>query len=128
MLPFTETKRNINLGGAVSQSSHSAILDRARALRNSRREGKRREDAAMKIQKWLISQREVQTIRADLRAQFDLGPRGGLPEDGGETVRLSQPASKVELLPRFSGFELCHLDTFASVERRRRRETKSMVQ
>jgi hypothetical protein len=103
MLPFTtESKRNINLGGATSQSSHSVILDRARALRNSRRDERRKEDAAIKIQRWLSSQRETQAIRADLRVQFDLGPGGGLPVDGGEAVRRSKHTIGVTLLH-------CHL-------------------
>ncbi|KAF8531258.1 hypothetical protein JB92DRAFT_2852681 [Gautieria morchelliformis] len=77
MLPFTTqesiARRNINLGGATSQSSHAAILDRARLLRNARRDERQKEDAALKIQKWLISQRETHALRADLRARFDLG-------------------------------------------------------
>ncbi|KAF8580133.1 HECT-domain-containing protein [Ramaria rubella] len=81
MLPFTTqesiARRNINLGGTTTQSSQSAILDRARNLRNARRDERKKEDAALKIQKWLISQREMQALRADLRIQFDLGPFHG---------------------------------------------------
>lgn len=76
MLPFGEEssrRRNIDLGGAISQHSHAALLDRARALRNARREDKRREDAAIKIQTWLRSQREIQTVRKSLGDQFDSG-------------------------------------------------------
>ena len=90
MLPFTTqesiAKRNINLGGATSQSSHTAILDRARLLRNARRDERKKEDAALKIQKWLISQRETQSLRTDLRAQFDLGPHDYSSFEVGETV------------------------------------------
>lgn len=92
MLPFTAqeslAKRNINLGGATSQSSHAAILDRARLLRNARRDERNKEDAALKIRNWLISQREAQVIRADLRARFDRGPHGCSSFEEDETVRF----------------------------------------
>ncbi|KIJ54357.1 hypothetical protein M422DRAFT_25280 [Sphaerobolus stellatus SS14] len=76
MLPFgedTTPRRNINLGGTTSQSSHTALLDRARALRNARREEKRREEAVVKIQQWLRSVGLVDALHKDLRVQFDLG-------------------------------------------------------
>ena len=92
MLPFTTqesiAKRNINLGGATSQSSHAAILDRARLLRNARRDERKKEDAALRIQKWLISQREIHALRANLRTQFDLGPHGCSSLEVDETVKF----------------------------------------
>lgn len=92
MLPFTTqesiARRNINLGGATSQSSQAAILDRARLLRNARRDERKRDEAALKIRKWLVSQRKAQALRADLRSQFDLGPNGCSSAEDGETVRF----------------------------------------
>ncbi|KAF8527427.1 HECT-domain-containing protein [Hysterangium stoloniferum] len=79
MLPFesdSTSRRNINLGGASSQSSQAVLLDRARALRNARRDERNKEIAALKIRNWLSSQHGIQIVRAELRVQFDLGPQG----------------------------------------------------
>ncbi|GJJ13246.1 hypothetical protein Clacol_007497 [Clathrus columnatus] len=79
MLPFdegTKAKRNINLGGTKSQFSHADLLGRARALRNSRRDERNREEAAQKIQTWFRSQKEIQNVRNEMKIQFDRGPGG----------------------------------------------------
>lgn len=79
MLPFDEgskAKRNINLGGNKSQSSHGDLLDRARALRSSRRDERNKEEAAKKIQNWIRSQKEIRTVRHELKVAFDHGPDG----------------------------------------------------
>lgn len=79
MLPFNEgpkSKRNINLGGSKSQSSHADLLDRARTLRNSRRDERHREEAAHKIQKWIRSQKQIRIVRNEMKALFDQGPGG----------------------------------------------------
>ena len=75
MLPFGEDnhRRNINLGGSASQSTHAALLDRARALRTARREDKKKEEAALKIQRWVRPQGVLRSLREELKARFDLG-------------------------------------------------------
>lgn len=79
MLPFDEgskAKRNINLGGNKSQSSHGDLLDRARALRSSRRDERNKDEAARKIQNWIRSQKEIRAVRREMKVAFDRGPDG----------------------------------------------------
>jgi hypothetical protein len=92
MLPFesnSTSRRNINLGGATSQSSQAVLLDRARALRNARRDERNKEVAALRIRNWLLSQRSIQTVRAQLRALYDLGPGHDLLMERGELVSVA---------------------------------------
>ncbi|RDB26515.1 hypothetical protein Hypma_005662 [Hypsizygus marmoreus] len=64
-------KRKINLGGASSASSHSAILDQARAQRNERLEQKRRQENALKLQAWWRGLKEARRTRTAMRTAFE---------------------------------------------------------
>lgn len=75
MIPWDDDlkRRKINLGGVSSASSHSTIIDQAKARRLERLDVKRRNDSAIAIQAWWKRTREARAVRRQLQAAFDLG-------------------------------------------------------
>jgi ubiquitin-protein ligase E3 C len=73
MFPVFEDgrKRKINLGGASSASSRSAILDQAQARRNERVEQKKRQDNAVKLQAWWRGLKEGRRVVYEMRKAFE---------------------------------------------------------
>ncbi|KAG6899434.1 hypothetical protein C0993_010309, partial [Termitomyces sp. T159_Od127] len=73
MFPFVgdERKRKINLGGASSAVSNTALLGHARALRTERLEQQRRNENASKVQAWWRGTQEARRARRDMRRMFD---------------------------------------------------------
>lgn len=73
MLPIfgDERRRQINLGGASSASTHTAILDQAKARRNERQEQKRRQENATRIQAWWRGVQDAKTTRIQMRRMFE---------------------------------------------------------
>ncbi|KAJ3735038.1 HECT-domain-containing protein [Lentinula guzmanii] len=74
MLPIFETdrrRRQINLGGASTSTSHTSILDQAKLRREERIEQKRRSDSAVKIQAWWRGTKEHQRVRQELRKNLE---------------------------------------------------------
>ncbi|KAG5638826.1 hypothetical protein H0H81_009799 [Sphagnurus paluster] len=70
--PFgDERKRKINLGGASSALSHTALIDRTRALRNERLEQQRRHESALRVQAWWRGIREARRVRGEMRKAFE---------------------------------------------------------
>lgn len=85
MLPLfgdndTRRRRQINLGGASSAASHTAILGQAKARRQERDEQRRRHDSAVRVQAWWRGIKEVRAARAQMRKAFeaDVGGLTGL--------------------------------------------------
>jgi ubiquitin-protein ligase E3 C len=66
-----DRKRKINLGGASSASSRSAILDQAQVRRNERVEQKRRQDNAVKLQAWWRGLQEGRQMMDEMRKAFE---------------------------------------------------------
>ncbi|EIN13090.1 HECT-domain-containing protein [Punctularia strigosozonata HHB-11173 SS5] len=68
-----DKRRRINLGGTSSATSHTSIIDQAKARRLEREAHKRRTDAAVKVQSlWRgVSTREA--ICKDLKGELDVG-------------------------------------------------------
>ncbi|KAJ4469179.1 hypothetical protein C8R41DRAFT_778168 [Lentinula lateritia] len=86
MLPLFDTdrrRRQINLGGASSSTSHSSILDQAKLRREERIEQKRRTDSAVKVQAWWRGTKEQQRVRLELRRNLEEAL------DKGELLRLN---------------------------------------
>jgi ubiquitin-protein ligase E3 C len=73
MLPVfgDDRKRKINLGGASSASSRSAILDQAQARRNERVEQKKKHENAVKLQAWWRGLRQERMARKQMRKSFE---------------------------------------------------------
>ncbi|KAG6876550.1 hypothetical protein C0992_012473 [Termitomyces sp. T32_za158] len=70
--PFgDERKRKINLGGASSAVSNTALLGQARALRTERLEQQRRNENASKVQAWWRGTQEARRARRELRSVFE---------------------------------------------------------
>jgi len=80
MLPLFGTddrkRRNINLGGRSSSSSHTSILDEARLRREERLSQLKRQQSAVRIQAWWRGSREARVVRAQLRHTLDQDPTG----------------------------------------------------
>ncbi|KAI0647654.1 HECT-domain-containing protein [Trametes meyenii] len=64
-------RREINLGGAHTATSHSDILQEAKQRRLQRNDLKRRQDSAVTIQHWWRGKHALQAAREDLRRTFD---------------------------------------------------------
>ncbi|KAF9078553.1 hypothetical protein BDP27DRAFT_1309750 [Rhodocollybia butyracea] len=74
MLPLFDAdrrRRQINLGGTSSSTSHSSILDQAKLRREERTEHKRRIDNSVKIQAWWRGTNEQRRVRMELRKSLD---------------------------------------------------------
>lgn len=64
-------RREINLGGATSQSTQASIIQEARARRSQRDELRRKQEGAIKIQSWWRGRRQAELVRRQLRATFE---------------------------------------------------------
>ncbi|KAF9445554.1 HECT-domain-containing protein [Macrolepiota fuliginosa MF-IS2] len=76
MIPFfgDEHRRRINLGGASATAGERDVLRRARQEREERRELRRRQENALKLQAWWRGISEVRRTRRDLRRTFEADP------------------------------------------------------
>lgn len=72
MIPIWEDdrRRKINLGGASSASSHTAILDEAKARRLEREDYRRKEINAVRIQAWWRGISEARSARRKMKRTF----------------------------------------------------------
>ncbi|KAI0820473.1 HECT-domain-containing protein [Trametes gibbosa] len=66
-----QRRREINLGGTHSATSHSDILQEAKRRRLQRTDLKRRHDSALLIQHWWRGKTALRAARRDLRRTFD---------------------------------------------------------
>ena len=66
-----DRKRKINLGGASSASSRSALLDQVQAQRNERSEQKKRFESAVRVQAWWRGLQEAEIARGIIRRRFE---------------------------------------------------------
>jgi ubiquitin-protein ligase E3 C len=73
MLPLfdDDRRRHINLGGASSASTHTAILDQAKARRTERLENKRRQENAVRLQARWRGLRDARLARREMRQAFE---------------------------------------------------------
>ena len=69
-------RRNINLGGRSTSSTHTSILDEARLRREERLNQLKRQQSAIRIQAWWRGKREASAVRAQLRHRLDQDPTG----------------------------------------------------
>ncbi|TFK46201.1 HECT-domain-containing protein [Heliocybe sulcata] len=70
MLPLfgdDRKRREINLGGARSASSHELILEQAKARRTEREDNRRKRDSAVRLQSWWRGLSEARRVRRQLR-------------------------------------------------------------
>ncbi|KAI0366687.1 HECT-domain-containing protein [Pilatotrama ljubarskyi] len=67
----TKRRREINLGGTHSATSHNDILQEAKLRRLQRNDLKRRQDSAIRIQHWWRGRIALANVRRDLRRTFD---------------------------------------------------------
>lgn len=65
-----ERRRNINLGGTSSATTHTHILNQAKARRSERENSRKRHDSAVRIQAWWRGNRQVRIVRQQLRESF----------------------------------------------------------
>ena len=79
--PDVNPRRKMNLGGISSSSSHTAVLDQAKAQRAQRQAARRQEENAQKIQRWWRGSKEAQFVRKDVKRIYDEDTW----EDGGIT-------------------------------------------
>jgi ubiquitin-protein ligase E3 C len=63
-------RREINLGGATSVTTHASLLEDAKARRLQRSDMKRRQDCAVKIQSWWRGRKQALLVRRQLRHTF----------------------------------------------------------
>lgn len=80
MLPLFEAddrkRRNINLGGRSSSSTHTSILDEAKLRREERQNQLKRHRSAVQVQAWWRGRRESRIVRIQLRHILDQDPAG----------------------------------------------------
>ena len=80
MLPLfggdDKKRRNINLGGRSSSTTHTSILDEARLRREERQTQLKRQKSAVRIQAWWRGRRESRIIRIQLRYTLEQDPAG----------------------------------------------------
>ena len=69
-------RRNINLGGRSTSSTHTSILDEARLRREERLNRLKRQQSVIRIQAWWRGKREARTVRTQLRHTLDQDPTG----------------------------------------------------
>lgn len=65
-----ERRRNINLGGASSATTHAHILNQAKARRSERENSRKKHDSAVRIQAWWRGNMQVRNVRQQLRQSF----------------------------------------------------------
>lgn len=80
MLPLFGTddrkRRNINLGGRSTSTTHTSILDEARLRREERQSQLKRQQSAIRIQAWWRGKREARAVRVQLRHTLNQDPTG----------------------------------------------------
>jgi ubiquitin-protein ligase E3 C len=80
MLPLfgadDKKRRNINLGGRSTSSTHTSILDEARLRREQRQNQLRQQKSAIRIQAWWRGKRESRIVRVRLRPVLEQDPAG----------------------------------------------------
>lgn len=64
-------RREINLGGSPSATTHASLLQDAKARRQQRNDMKRRQDSATKIQSWWRGRKQAVLVRQELRRTFE---------------------------------------------------------
>lgn len=69
-------RRNINLGGRPTSSTHTSILDEARLRREERQSQLKRQQSAIRIQAWWRGKREARAVRVQLRHALDQDSAG----------------------------------------------------
>jgi len=69
-------RRNINLGGRSTSSTHTSILDEARLRREERQNQLKRQQSAIRIQAWWRGKRVARTVRVQLRHTLDQDSTG----------------------------------------------------
>jgi len=69
-----ETRRRINLGGASTAATDRNVLRNARQEREERREVRRRQENAIKLQAWWRGIRESRRTDRELRRTFEADP------------------------------------------------------
>ncbi|KAF9647283.1 HECT-domain-containing protein [Thelephora ganbajun] len=69
-------RRNINLGGRSTSSTHTSILDEARLRREERQSQLKRQQSATRIQAWWRGKREARVVRTQLRHTLGQDPTG----------------------------------------------------
>ncbi|KXN82656.1 hypothetical protein AN958_02333 [Leucoagaricus sp. SymC.cos] len=76
MIPIfnDERRRRINLGGASTNAGERDVLRNARKEREERREIRRRQENAIKIQAWWRGINEARRTRRELRKTFEADP------------------------------------------------------
>ena len=80
MLPLfgadDKKRRNINLGGRSTSSTHTSILDEARLRREQRQNQLKQQKSAIRIQAWWRGKRESRIVRIRLRHALEQDPAG----------------------------------------------------
>lgn len=73
MLPIfgSERRRQINLGGASSSTSHSSIIDEAKLRREERILIQKQTNNAIKLQAWWRGMREQRQVKGHLRTKLE---------------------------------------------------------
>ncbi|KAE9406832.1 HECT-domain-containing protein [Gymnopus androsaceus JB14] len=73
MLPLfgSERRKQINLGGASSSTSHSSIIDQAKLRREERIILQKQTNGAVKLQAWWRGLKEQQQLRVQLRKKLE---------------------------------------------------------
>lgn len=73
MLPLfgSERRKQINLGGASSSTSHSSIIDQAKLRREERIILQKQTNSAVKLQAWWRGLKEQQQLRVQLRKKLE---------------------------------------------------------
>lgn len=69
-------RRNINLGGRPTSSTHTSILDEARLRREERLSQLKRQKSAIRIQAWWRGKQEARIVRDQLRRTLGQDPTG----------------------------------------------------
>jgi len=69
-----ENRRQINLGGASTAAAERNVLRNARREREERREVRRRQESAIKLQAWWREIRESRRIHMELKRTFEADP------------------------------------------------------
>lgn len=80
MLPLFDVdgrkRRNINLGGRSTSSTHTSILDEVRLRREERQNQLKRQQSAIRIQAWWRGKQETRIVRIQLRNALEQDPGG----------------------------------------------------
>lgn len=65
-----ERRRNINLGGTSSATTHAHIVNQAKARRFERENSRKKHDSAVRIQAWWRGINQARAVRTQLRESF----------------------------------------------------------